>query len=54
MTERSHFGKKSQPSGPGLTQGHQELTGTAFYWLSTTKYQPLLFYTDQENSFVTP
>ena len=24
------------------------------YWLSTTKYQPVLFYTDQENNFVTP
>ena len=36
---------------PFLTQCHQELSSATLYWLSTTKYQPLLFYFDLVHSF---
>ena len=40
-------------TSPPLTECHQELTSTAIYWLSTTKYQPFLSYTDPVHSFTT-
>ena len=38
-----------------LTQYHQEVTGTAsaLYWLSNTKYQPLLSIPGPVHSFIT-
>ena len=34
------------------TQCHQELTSSTLHWLSTTKYQPLLCFTDPVHNFI--
>ena len=36
-----------------MTRYQQELTDIALHWLSTTKYQQLLSYTDPVHSFIT-
>ena len=41
-------------TSPLLTKYHQELTGTALYWLSTTKYQLLLSFSDPVTSSYIP